>query len=120
LAFRKQGSSKTRKQTFSKKIIWAHHKKCGVFFVRFFSFFSPSVVWFDFFNRVFGRFVTRGVQKREKKSRETSSAPQKSSYLLTSLFFFPPRGALGQSAIFFVNGAAIACLPLQPDVRTTH
>jgi hypothetical protein len=26
---------------FSKNSIWAHHKKCGVFFVRFF-FFSPS------------------------------------------------------------------------------
>jgi hypothetical protein len=30
-------------------------------------FFPPSVVWFDYFNRVFGRFVTRGVQKRDKK-----------------------------------------------------
>jgi hypothetical protein len=30
------------------------------------------------------------------------------------------RKKLCQSTIFFANGAAIACLPLQLDVRTTH
>jgi hypothetical protein len=63
------------------------------FFSSFF-FLSPLVVWFDFVYRVLGRFVTRGVQKRDKKNRaKISSAPKKSSYLLTSLFVFLFRGA---------------------------
>jgi hypothetical protein len=54
-------------------------------------FFFPSLGCFVrfFFNRVFGRFVTRGVQKRHKKNRaKISSASKKSTHLLTSLFFF--------------------------------
>ena len=78
-AFRNKGSSKTRKKLFSKKSISAHHKKCGFFPLRFF--FPPSVVLFDFFYRVFGRFVTRGVQKRHKKNRaKISSASKKSTF----------------------------------------
>jgi hypothetical protein len=46
-----------------KKSIWAHHRKCGFCFVHIF--FPPSAVWFDFFYRVFGRFVTNEVQKRD-------------------------------------------------------
>jgi lauroyl/myristoyl acyltransferase len=67
-----------------KKSIWAHHKKCGFLLLRFF--FLP-VVLIDFFYRVFGRFVTRGVKKRDKKNRRNfPAAAKKSTYLLTSLF----------------------------------
>jgi hypothetical protein len=59
-----------------------------------FFFLSPWVVLFDFFCHVFGRFVTRGVQKRDKKkSRENPLSFQK-KHLLTSLppplFHSPP------------------------------
>jgi hypothetical protein len=52
--------------------------------------FSPSVVWFDFFNRVFGRFVTRGVQKRDKKiARKSPQLPKKAvTYLRHFIFIF--------------------------------
>jgi hypothetical protein len=41
------------------------------------------------FNRFFGRFVTRGVQKRDKKDRtKFSAAAKKSTYLLTYVTFF--------------------------------
>jgi hypothetical protein len=44
--FRNKGSPKTRKKTFfSRKSIWAHHKKCGFFFVRFF-FLPPGCLYF--------------------------------------------------------------------------
>jgi hypothetical protein len=56
--FRNKSSSKTRKKLFSKKSIWAHHKKMWLFSPPFL--FSPSVVLLDFFYRVFGCFVTRG------------------------------------------------------------
>jgi hypothetical protein len=60
-------------------------KKCGFVSLRFF--FSPSVVLFNFFYHVFGRFVTTGVLKRDlKKLRENLLSFQK-KYLLTSLFF---------------------------------
>jgi hypothetical protein len=70
-AFRNKGVQKHEK-TNSKKSIWAHHKKCGFFFLRFFFFpRRPRLFCSIFFYRVFGRFVTRGVQKRDKnKSRE--------------------------------------------------
>jgi hypothetical protein len=95
-AFRNKGSSKTRKNFSPKKSIWAHHKKCGFFFLRFFFFTLGCFVRF-FFNRVFGRFVTRGVQKRDKKkSRENLLSFQK-KYLLTYVTFFffsrPTTGA---------------------------
>jgi hypothetical protein len=63
----------------------------------FFSFFfSPSVVWFDFFNRVFGRFATRGVQKRDnKKSRENLLSFQKKHSLTRVTFFFFFAAPLG-------------------------
>jgi hypothetical protein len=53
-------------------------------------FFEKKFV-FVFLNsyHVFGRFVTRGVQKRDKNNRaKISSASKKSTYLLTSLLFF--------------------------------
>jgi hypothetical protein len=85
-AFRNKGSSKTRKIFFPKKSIWAHHKKCGFFPLRFF--FTPGCFVRFFFYRVFGRFVTRGVQKRDKKkSRENLLSFQK-KYLLFFSFFF--------------------------------
>jgi hypothetical protein len=91
-AFRNKGSSKTRKKKHEKSIS-AHHKKCCFFFLRFF---FPSLGFFVrfFFYRVFGRSMTRGVQKRhKKKSRENLLSFQKKYLLLllTSLFFFFPR-----------------------------
>jgi hypothetical protein len=86
--FRNKRSSKTRNKKVSKKSIWAHHKKCGFISLRFF---SPSLGCFVrfFFNRVFKRFVTRGVQKRDKENRaKISSASKKSTYLLTYVAFF--------------------------------
>jgi hypothetical protein len=53
--------------------------------------FPPSVVLLDFFYRVFGRFVTRGIKKNAiKKSRGKFSAAAKKvlTYLLALLFFF--------------------------------
>jgi hypothetical protein len=44
------------------KSIWAHYKKRGVFSSVFLSFFLPLL---KFVYRVFGRFATRGVQKRD-------------------------------------------------------
>jgi cytochrome b subunit of formate dehydrogenase len=67
----------------SKKSSWdlGSSQKMWLLFRPFlFCFFllRASVVWFDFFNRVFGRFVTRGVQKRDKKkSRENLLSSQK-------------------------------------------
>jgi hypothetical protein len=67
--------------------------------VAFFSSVSPPPslgCLVRFFYRVFGRFATRGVQKRDKKNRaKIFSAPKKSSYLLTSLFF-PPAAPLAE------------------------
>jgi hypothetical protein len=58
--------------------------------VDFSPLFFPSLDCFArFFYRVFGRFVTRGVQKRDKqKPRKVFRSRQKSSYLLTSRFPF--------------------------------
>jgi hypothetical protein len=90
-AFRSKGSSKTRGKKI-KKVISAHHKN-AFFFLRFF---SPSVVFTDFFNRVFGRFVTGNVQKRDKKkSRENLLSLQKKyslTYVVFFLFFAVPLG----------------------------
>jgi hypothetical protein len=70
-----------------KKSIWAHHKKCG-FFSSVFFFFNPRLFCSIFFYRVFGRSVTRGVQKRDKKkSRENLLSFQK-KYLLTYVTFY--------------------------------
>jgi hypothetical protein len=83
-----RGVQKQGKNLFSKKNIWAHHKKCGFFFLLFFCFSFGCFVRF-FFNRVFGRFVTRGVQKREKTNRaKISSASKKSTYLRHFFSFF--------------------------------
>jgi hypothetical protein len=73
-----------------------------LFFRPFFSSF-PSAVWFDFVYRVFGRFVTRGVQKRDKqKSRENILSSQKKQ-LLTSVTFFFFAAPLGFRHGLFVN-----------------
>jgi hypothetical protein len=97
-AFRNKGSSKTRNELFwahhPKKSIWAHHNKCG-FFSPFF--FSPSVVLLDLFGR-FWACRNKGTSKtRLKKSQIFLVATKKSSYLLTSLFFYP-TAPLGQLA----------------------
>jgi hypothetical protein len=89
-AFRNKGSSKTRKKNRKNPSRLRSSQKMRHFFIRFCLFFPSPVVLFDFFHRVFGRFVTRGVQKRDKKkSRENLLSLQK-RYLLTYLrrFFF--------------------------------
>jgi hypothetical protein len=67
-----------------------------VFFRPFcFSFFLPRLFGSIFFNRFFGRFVTREFKSAVKTNRaKIPSAPKKSSYLLTSLFPPPPRRPL--------------------------
>jgi hypothetical protein len=52
-----------------------------------------SVVLLDFFNRVFGRFVTRGVQQRDRKQiAENFPQPPKKivSYSLSFVLFTAP------------------------------
>jgi hypothetical protein len=95
-AFRNKGSSKTRKNFFSEKIHLGSSQKMRFFFPPFF---FPLLRLFCsiFFNRVFGRFVTRGVQKRDqKKSHENLLSFQK-KYLLTYVasFFIFLRRPLG-------------------------
>jgi hypothetical protein len=65
-------------------------KKCGFFFPPFF--FIPSVVLLDLFNRVFRRFLTRGVKKRDKKNHgKFSASAKKKTYLR---HFFSPTAPL--------------------------
>jgi hypothetical protein len=72
-----RGVQKHEKDSFSKKCPSGLITENVAFFSSVF-FPPPSVVWFDFFHRVFGRFVTRGVQKRDKKkSRENLLSSQK-------------------------------------------
>jgi hypothetical protein len=67
-------------------------------FFRPFFFCPPSVVWFDFFNRVFGHFVTRRVQKHDKKKTHENLLSSQKKHLLTYVTFFffaaPLGGAL--------------------------
>jgi hypothetical protein len=67
---------KEKISNFDEKIHLGSSQKMWRFFVRFF---PPSLgCLVRFFNRVFGLFVTRGVQKRDKKNRaKISSAPKK-------------------------------------------
>jgi hypothetical protein len=44
------------------------YKTMRLFLLRFF--FSSLVVLLDFFNRVLGRFATKGVQKHDKKKSQ--------------------------------------------------
>jgi hypothetical protein len=96
---------------FSKKSIWAHHKKCGFVFVLFFLFF-PSVVWFDLVFIAFldfGRFVTRGVQTRDKKNRAKMISACKKKKVTTAAFYFLFFAALlgfqnFQLSVFFFLG----------------
>jgi hypothetical protein len=67
---------------FPKKSIWAHHQKRGLFLSVFSPFFSGGR-FARLFYRVFGRFVTRGVQKHDNKNRGKLSAAAKKKYLLT-------------------------------------
>jgi hypothetical protein len=96
-----QREIKNTKQNFSpKKKRSGSSQKTRLLFIRFFLFFSPSVVWFDFFYCVFGRFVTRRVKKRDKKNgAKISSAPEKIVTYLRYFFFPFPRCPLvcGQS-----------------------
>jgi hypothetical protein len=57
-----------------KKSIWAHHKKMRLFPRPFF---FPSRLFCSIFYRVLGRFVTRGVQTRDKKIMEIFLQPPK-------------------------------------------
>jgi hypothetical protein len=76
-AFCNKGIPKTRK-----KGTWAHHKKCGFYFLQFI-FCSLGCFARFVFNRVFGRFViTRGVQKekcdyKKEKTRKFFRSRQK-------------------------------------------
>jgi hypothetical protein len=68
-------------------------------------FFSPlSVVLLDFFNRVFGRFVTGGggSKTRQKSRGKLSAAAKKSSYLLT--FFFNSAPCAKYEQVYEVYG----------------
>jgi hypothetical protein len=88
-AFCNNGSSKTRKQKIPKQSIWAHHKKCG----GVFSFFSPSVVWYDFFIAFLGVSYQGEFKKAIKQiARKSPQLPKKA---LTHLrhFFVCFRGA---------------------------
>jgi hypothetical protein len=92
LGVSQQGEFKNTGEKIEKINLGSSHKM-WVFFRPFFPP-PPSVVWFDFFYRVFGRFVTRGVQKRDKKNRaKISSASKKSTHSLMSLLllFFSRR-----------------------------
>jgi hypothetical protein len=87
-AFRNKGSSKTRKYFFFEKVHLGSSQKMRYFFPPFFFFSLGCFVRF-FFYRVFGRFVTRGVQKRHnKKSRENLLSFQKKHSLTYVAFFF--------------------------------
>jgi hypothetical protein len=76
----------------TKKTIWAHHKKRGFFFLRPPGIFFSLGCFARFFYRVFGRFVTRRVQKRDKKSALFFRSRQKKYLLAVRHFFFkrPP------------------------------
>jgi hypothetical protein len=70
-------------------------KKVVTYFILFLFLF-----FIDFFNRVFGRFVTRGVQKHDKKNRKNPSGLiTKNAAFFYSVFFF----TLGCFARFFFN-----------------
>jgi hypothetical protein len=92
LAFRNKGSSKTRQ----KLVNWAHHKKCGFFFLRFFVF-SPSVVLLDFFYRVFWAFRNQGSSKMRWENRGNFSAAAKKSTHLRHISFLTPPLAVQQN-----------------------
>jgi hypothetical protein len=55
----------------------------------------PSVVWFDFFYRVFGRFVTRdkgrSKTRLKKIARKSPQPPKKAVTYLRHFFFFSRR-----------------------------
>jgi hypothetical protein len=53
-------------------------------------------VLLDFFNRVFGRFVTRGVRKRDKNNQRIFPQPPKKevAYLRHFVFYGAPWGRL--------------------------
>jgi hypothetical protein len=69
------GGVKKRYNFFSQKPIWAHHSshKMWFFFLCFFPPLPLKLFCSIFFTRVFGRFVTRGVQKRDLKNRPKQS-----------------------------------------------
>jgi hypothetical protein len=90
LAFRNKGSSKTRYFPPQNNPSGLINKKRGFSPLRFF--FPPSVVLLDFYHRVFGRFVTKGVQKRDKKSRGRCSAAAKTKLTYSRLFLLFKTG----------------------------
>jgi hypothetical protein len=91
--FRNKGSSKTREKKAFPKKVHLGLKICGVFFSVFFIF---SLGCFGrFFMAFFGRFVTRGDHKRDKKITGNFPQPPKKKYscLLTSLPTATAHGA---------------------------
>jgi hypothetical protein len=99
---RNKGSLKTQKNN-SRKSMWAHHKKCGVYFVRRP---PPPGCLVRFFLSRFWAFRNKGSSKTRLKKIARKSpqlptpTPKKSSYLLTSLPppspAPPPRRPLAQ------------------------
>jgi hypothetical protein len=104
-AFRKKGVSKTQQKLFFTKA----HLASGLitknmFFFPLCFFLSPSVVLLDFLNRVFGRFVTRGVQKRDKQNHGKFSAAAKKvlTYLRHLFLPTPPLVAKQRTRALFL------------------
>jgi hypothetical protein len=98
-AFRDKGSSKTRKTTPFKKFHLGSSQNLQKMWGGFLPFFwlLLSVVLLDFLYRVLGRFVTREVQKRNKKIAVNFPQPPPNTKALThlhlrltSLFFGRP------------------------------
>jgi hypothetical protein len=88
-----RGVQKDEKNFFFEKVHLGSSQKMRLFFLRFF-FFSLGLFCSIFFYRVFGRLVTRGVQKRHKTNlRENLLSFQKKHPLTYVVFFFFFHGA---------------------------
>jgi hypothetical protein len=88
-----RGVQKHEKHCFSKKYISAHHKKCGVFFLRFFFFSLGCFV--RFFLSRFRAFRDKGSSKTplKKIARKSPQLPKKVLTYLRRFFFFFFHGA---------------------------
>jgi hypothetical protein len=92
-----RGVQKHEKNFFPKKSIWAHHKKCGFFSLRFF-FFYPRLFCSIFFLSRFWAFRNKGSSKtRVKKiARKSPQLPKKVLAYLRHFFFFFSRPPLSK------------------------
>jgi hypothetical protein len=79
LGVSQQGEFKNTKKEFSKKSIWAHHKKCGFCFVRFFVFFLPRLFGSILVLSRFWAFRNKGSSKTRLKkiARKSPQLPKK-------------------------------------------